>query len=71
MGEPGFISIASLSPQARGRVERLLGIFQDRMVSKLRIVDVTSDREANLVLWNLLPQLSRRFAVPAREPSPA
>jgi len=71
MGEPGFTSITSLSPQARGRIERLRGTFQDRMVSKLCIVDVTNDREANLVLWNLLPQLSRRFAVPAREPSSA
>lgn len=69
MGEPGFISITSLLPQARGRIERLLGTFQDRMVSKLRIVGITNDREANLVLWNLLPQFSRRFAVPAREPS--
>jgi hypothetical protein len=71
MGEPGFISILSLSPQARGRIERLQGTFQDRIVSKLRIVGVTNDREANLMLWNLLPQFSRRFAVPAREPSSA
>jgi len=55
MGEPGFISILSLSPQARGRIERLRGTFQDRIVSKLRIVGVTNDREANLMLWNLLP----------------
>jgi len=66
-GEPGFISITSLSLQARGRIDRLRGTFQDCLKSKLRIVGVMNDREANLVLWNLLPQLSRRFVVSARE----
>jgi hypothetical protein len=66
MGELGIISITSLSSQARGRIERLWGTFQDCLKSKLCIVGATNDREANLVLWNLLQQFNGRFAVPAR-----
>lgn len=67
MEELGIISITSLSPQAKGRIERLWGTFQDRLKSELRIAGATNAREANLVLWNFLPRFNRRFAVPARE----
>jgi len=66
--ELGIISITSLSPQARGRIERLWGTFQDRLKSELRIAGATNARQANLVLWNFLPRFNQRFAVPAREP---
>jgi len=66
--ELGIISITSSSPQARGRIERLWGTFQDRLKSELRIAGATNAREANLVLWDFLPRFNRRFAVPAREP---
>ncbi|GAI13691.1 unnamed protein product, partial [marine sediment metagenome] len=45
----GIISITSLSPQAKGRIERLWGTFQDRLKSELRTVGATNSREANLV----------------------
>jgi transposase len=66
--ELGVISITSLSPQARGRIERLWGTFQDRLKSELRIAGATNTTEANLVLWNFLPRFNQKFAVPAREP---
>jgi len=47
--ELGIISITSLSPQAKGRIERLWGTFQDRLKSELRIAAATNSREANLV----------------------
>ena len=71
MEELGIISITSLSPQARGRIERLWGTFQDRLKSELRIAGAMTIEEANLVLWDFLPRFNKRFAVPAREPGPA
>jgi hypothetical protein len=68
MEELGIISITSRSPQARRRIERLWGTFQDRLKSELRIAGATNAREANLVLWKFLPPFNQRFAVPAREP---
>ena len=68
MEELAIISITSRSPQAKGRIERLWGTFQDRLKSELRIAGATNGREANPVLWDFLPRYNRRFAVPAREP---
>ena len=50
MEELGIISITSLSPQARGRIERLWGTFQDPLKSELRIADAKTKEEANKVL---------------------
>ncbi|MFO7772934.1 MAG: ISNCY family transposase [Dehalococcoidia bacterium] len=66
--ELSIISITSLSPQARGRIERLWGTFQDRLKSELRIAGARTIEEANQVLWDFLPRFNQRFAVPAREP---
>jgi len=71
MEELGIISIPSLSPQARGRIERLWGTFQDRLVSELRLAGVSNREEANKVLWDLLPRHNQRFAVPAAVPGSA
>jgi len=67
MEELGIISITALSPQARGRIERLWGTFQDRLKSELRIAGASTIEEANQVLWDFLPRFNQRFAVPARE----
>jgi hypothetical protein len=68
MEELGIISIPSRSPQARGRIERFWGTFQDRLVSELRIAGVSNASEANKVLGDFLPLYNQRFAVPAAEP---
>jgi transposase len=70
MEELGIISIPSLSPQAKGRIERLWGTFQDRLVSELRIAGASNKEEANRVLWDFLPRYNQRFVVPAAEPAP-
>jgi hypothetical protein len=67
MEELGIISILSRSPQARGRIERLWGTFQDRLVSELRLAGASTREEANKVLWDFLPRYSQRFAVPAAQ----
>lgn len=65
--ELGIGSIASHSPQAKGRIERLFKTLQDRLVSELRAKGVKTLAEANRVLWEFLPRFNRRFAVAPRE----
>jgi len=63
-------SIPALSPQAKGRVERMFGTFQDRLVAELRLAGAADLQEANRVLWDFLPEFNRRFGVkPAQEGS--
>jgi transposase len=71
MEELGITSIPSYSPQARGRIERLWGTFQDRLTSELRLAGVSTLDEANQVLWDFLPRFNQRFAVPAVQPGSA
>jgi len=66
--ELGITSIPSYSPEARGRIERLWGTFQDRLVSELRLAGASTLEEANQVLWDFLPRYNQRFAVPAAQP---
>jgi len=68
MEELGITSIPARSPQAKGRIERLWGTFQDRLVSELRLAKASTIDEANRVLWDFLPRYSQKFAVPAAEP---
>jgi len=64
-------AIYALSPQAKGRVERLWGTAQDRLTSELRLADAKTVDEANEVLRKYAPDHNRRFAVPAQEAEPA
>ncbi len=43
------------SPQAKGRIERLWGTFQDRLVSELRLAGAKTKEEAQAVLWKSFP----------------
>jgi len=66
--ELGIESIPARSPQAKGRIERLFGTFQDRLVSELRLAQAKTLEEANRVLQAFLPRFNRRFAIPPAEP---
>ena len=63
--------IYALSPQAKGRVERLWGTLQDRLVSELRLAKARTVREANAVLERFRPDYNRRFGRPAANPTSA
>jgi len=69
--ELGITSISSYSPQSRGRIERLWGSFQDRLVSELRLAGARTLEEANQVLCDFLPRYNQRFAIPAAQPGSA
>jgi len=66
--ELGITSIAAHSPQAKGRIERLWGTFQDRLTSELRLAGARTREEANQVLAFFLPEYNRKFAITAKEP---
>jgi transposase len=63
----GIESIAALSPQAKGRIERLFGTLQDRLIAELRFEGVQSIEVANRSLKVFIPRFNRRFAVCPRE----
>ena len=65
--ELGIESIRALSPQAKGRIERLWKTFQDRLRSELRLAGASTLEQANQVLERFRPDYNARFAVPARE----
>jgi len=65
----GIKLIAASSPQAKGRVERVHGTHEDRLVKKLRRERIASQAQANAYLDSVyLPKHNRRFARPAARP---
>ena len=71
MEELGIQMIFARSTQAKGRVERTAGTFQDRLVPELRLAGANSILEANRVLEQFLPRFNQRFRVPPQRPEPA
>ena len=63
--------IGAHSAPAKGRVERLWGTLQDRLVAELRLEGVTTIEAANAFLPGFLERHSERFAVRATDPRPA
>src|SRR6266851_3573287 len=63
----GITFIAANSPQAKGRVERLWGVLQDRLTSELRLAKATDLDSANAVLRQFITDYNRRFARQPRE----
>ena len=69
MDQLGVKLILARSPQAKGRVERMNGVLQDRLVKALRLEGICDLASANRYLDRVfLPALNRRLA---REPAQA
>jgi transposase len=68
LDEAGVAWIGAHSAEAKGRVERLWGTFQDRLVTELRLAGITTIEAANAFLPVFLERHNRRFAVPAADP---
>ena len=66
--ELGITLILAHTPQAKGRIERAWGAFQDRLVSELRLAGASTIDQANKVLWDFLPRFNQRFGVEAAQP---
>ena len=71
MRELGSHQIFALSPQAKGRVERMLETFQDRLVTELRLAGASTIDQAKEILQEFLPRFNARFAVAAEHPETA
>jgi transposase len=67
----GIAWIGARSPQAKGRLERLWGTAQDRLLAELRLAGAANIEQANAVLADYLPRHNRRFAVAPANPEPA
>jgi len=71
----GITYIAARSPQAKGRVERLWGVLQDRLCSELcselRLAQACDLDSANAVLAHFVTDYNRRFARRSRETATA
>ena len=60
--ELGINVIFAESPQAKGRIERLWGTFQDRLISELRLEGISSLEGANDYLHSVfLPKYNKKF----------
>jgi hypothetical protein len=58
----GIQAIFALSPQAKGRIERLFGVLQDRLLAEMRLDGITTLDDANAYLqqrW--IRRYNRRF----------
>jgi len=56
------------SAQAKGRVERLFGTLQDRLIAELRLNNIKTIPQANIFLKTVfIPAFEKRFSVPARD----
>ena len=65
LGELGVRVIHANSPQAKGRIERLFGTLQDRLVKELRLKGVNTIEDANRRLQCYLPIYNKKFSIKA------
>jgi hypothetical protein len=71
LAELGIESIPAHSPQAKGRVERLWGTLQDRLVKEMHLADVTNLEDANTFLGGFIQRYNTRFAKAPQDPKKA
>ncbi len=69
--ELGIEIVCANSPQAKGRVERVIQTLQDRLVKELRLRRLSQMAEGNAYLPEFMEDFNRRFAVPPRSPNDA
>jgi hypothetical protein len=61
MAQLGVKLILANSPQAKGRVERMNGVLQDRLVKELRLAGISDREGGNQFLPKYLAGLNRQF----------
>lgn len=64
------LAAEKLSPQAKGRVERLLKTLQDRLAKELRLQNISNVHDANRFLAeHFVPAFNRRYVTAPRDPA--
>ena len=73
LAQLGIEHIASYSPEARGRMERVFRTLQDRLPKELRLAGIGDDVEAanRFIATVYLPAHNARFAIAAEQPGSA
>jgi len=71
LNELGISHIQARSPQAKGRIERLWGTLQSRLIIELRAAGISTPEEANAFLPKFIERLDEHFAVQPADPNPA
>ena len=67
LAELGIEQIFALTPEAKGRIERLWGTFQDRLTAEMRLLKIMDIEAANKVLPKLIARHNKKFAVKASQ----
>jgi transposase len=65
----GIEILPASSPQAKGRVERKHGVYQDRWVKELRLAGIRDIERANPFLGKFVESINMKFAVEPRSPA--
>lgn len=63
MNQVGVKPITANSPEAKGRVERMNGTLQDRLVKELRLANISTIEKANEFLKEYIPKFNAKFSV--------
>lgn len=63
MNQLGVKLITAHSPEAKGRVERVFETLQDRLVKEMRLVGISTIKEANEYLKEFIPKFNAKFSV--------
>lgn len=63
----GIRPIFALSPQAKGRIERLFRTLQDRLAAEMKAARISTLAEANHFLAAFLPRFNRQFGVAPKQ----
>jgi transposase InsO family protein len=67
--ELGVKLIIAGSPQAKGRIERLFGTLQDRLLKELKLHQISTIKKANNYLHRrFLPKFNKKFSIAPKDP---
>jgi transposase len=67
MEELGISVMKAWTPQAKGRIERQWGVFQDRLVVELRLARANTLEQAREVLKSFLKEYNQRCCLPPKQ----
>ncbi|MEE8537509.1 MAG: hypothetical protein V3S71_05830, partial [Acidobacteriota bacterium] len=59
----GIEMITAHSPQAKGRIERCYGVYQDRFAKEIRLEKLSNHNGVNALLKAFDEEMNRRFAI--------
>lgn len=66
--ELGIEVIFAHSPQAKGRVERMNGTLQDRLIKEMRLANINNIKDANkFIKKEFIPKFKKQFNVKAKK----